>query len=99
MATLVKPIVGDWYKTTEGQMFEVIASDEEEQVIEVQFYDGTVEEYDFETWANLDPEEMEAPVAWSDYDLSEPDYDENSRTDSELSIHHPTWVRELEEVD
>jgi hypothetical protein len=46
----IDPIVGDWYRS-HGQVFEVIAVDELEGVVEVQHSDGTLEEIDLDDWA------------------------------------------------
>ncbi len=69
------PAVGNWYQTVEGEILEVVAMDQEEQSIEVQFYDGTVEEYDADTWDELVQNAAEAPEDWSgSFDISNDDY-------------------------
>jgi hypothetical protein len=69
------PAIGSWYQNLEGDILEVVALDSEEQTVEVQFYDGTVEEYDFETWEELDLRPAEPPEDWSgSLDLSGDDY-------------------------
>jgi ATP-dependent helicase YprA (DUF1998 family) len=45
----IDPIVGDWY-ASHGQLFEVVAVDEDERVIEVQHADGDLEELDRDDW-------------------------------------------------
>jgi hypothetical protein len=45
----IDPIVGDWY-ASHGQLFEVVAVDEDERVIEVQHADGDLEEIDQDDW-------------------------------------------------
>ena len=69
------PKVGAWYQDADGTVLEVVAWDPEEKIIEAQFYDGTVEEYDFETWAQLEPRQIAPPEDWSgSLDLSSEDY-------------------------
>ena len=46
----IDPIVGDWY-LSHGQLFEVVALDEHERVVEVQHADGDLEEIDQDDWA------------------------------------------------
>ena len=46
----VKPIVGQWYRGATNELFEVVAIDDEDQTIEMQFFDGTVTEMDFDSW-------------------------------------------------
>jgi hypothetical protein len=43
------PVIGDWYRS-HGQLFEVVATDEDEGVIEIQHADGSIEEMDFDDW-------------------------------------------------
>jgi hypothetical protein len=45
----IEPIVGDWYRS-HGQLFEVVATDEEEELIEIQHADGNLEEMDLDDW-------------------------------------------------
>ena len=44
-----RPEIGAWYQTVEGTYLEVVALDLEDGTMEVQFYDGAVEEYDSES--------------------------------------------------
>ncbi|MBL3590616.1 MAG: hypothetical protein JMN24_12575 [gamma proteobacterium endosymbiont of Lamellibrachia anaximandri] len=67
--------VGAWFKTNEGENLEVVAYDAEDGSIEVQFYDGTIEEYDFEDWAALEVRSIAPPEDWAgSYDISKDDY-------------------------
>jgi hypothetical protein len=45
----IDPIVGDWY-SSHGQLFEVVAVDDDERVIEVQHADGDLEEIEQDDW-------------------------------------------------
>ena len=50
MATaLCNPEIGMWYRDIQNRLFEVVAL-ENEDAIEVQYYDGDVTEYDRESW-------------------------------------------------
>lgn len=64
-----QPTIGDWYRTRGGALFEVVAIDEDDATIEIQYFDGTVEEMDREDWvAQWDEgllEAAEAPEDWS----------------------------------
>ena len=45
------PSIGHWYRDEhEGQTFEVVAIDDKEGTIEVQYNDGNISEFDTETW-------------------------------------------------
>ncbi len=45
----IEPVVGDWYRS-HGQLFEVVAVDDAERVIEIQHADGDLEEMEVEDW-------------------------------------------------
>lgn len=46
--SVVEPIIGEWYQDIQNRRFEVVAVDDDS--IEIQFYDGDVEELDMESW-------------------------------------------------
>jgi hypothetical protein len=48
------PAVGDWYQAADGSLFEIIAVDDEDGTIDIQHFDGTVEEVDFDAWEESD---------------------------------------------
>ena len=61
--------IGDWYRLSGGALFEVVAVDEDEGTIDIQYFDGTVEEMDREDWESQWEEgaleAAEAPEDWS----------------------------------
>lgn len=61
-----EPGVGNWYHRldTDAQ-FQVVAMDEDEGLIEIQYFEGDVEELDLDTWQELDIELAEAPEDWT----------------------------------
>jgi Family of unknown function (DUF6763) len=63
MSTDIDPIVGNWYKAEGENSFEVIAVDDD--TIEVQYFDGGVEEFDRATWGEMGIEAIEPPEDWS----------------------------------
>jgi hypothetical protein len=64
-----QPEIGSWYRLRGGETFEVVAVDEDDGTIEMQSYDGTVEEMDIEDWetqfASGEIEDAKAPEDWS----------------------------------
>jgi len=64
-----EPSVGDWYRLNGGELFEVVAVDEDDGTIEIQYFDGTVQEMEFEDWeAYCEDRALEAaepPEDWS----------------------------------
>src|ERR1700686_5869265 len=69
MATPQQPAIGDWYRLSGGALFEVVALDDDDGTIEIQYFDGTVEEMDIEDWETQwedgGLEAAEAPEDWS----------------------------------
>jgi hypothetical protein len=67
--TAPNPSIGEWYRHTGGDSFEVVAFDEDDGTIEIQYFDGTVEEMDTEDWhsqwADRALEAAEPPEDWS----------------------------------
>jgi len=60
------PIVGNWYRNLDtGADFEVVALDEDAQTVEIQYFDGEVEEWDMDTWYEMALEPIEAPEDWT----------------------------------
>ena len=86
--TVQQPGIGEWYRLRSGELLEVVAFDAADGTVEVQYFDGTVEELDFDDWrsqrASGAIEEAEAPEDWSgsvdvepEDGLSEVDLDED----------------------
>lgn len=69
------PIVDQWYfHQDKGQRFFVTAVNEDAETVEIQHFDGDVEEYTLEEWRELDIEISEEPENWSGaLDISEQD--------------------------
>jgi hypothetical protein len=65
----MKPTIGNWYRIKGSDSFEVVAFDEDDATIELQYFDGTVEEMDLEDWQAEHEagalEEIEAPEDWT----------------------------------
>lgn len=56
------PRIGSWYKDQDnGQCFEIVAIDEKQKTVEVQFFDGEISEFDIESWGSLNIHETAAP--------------------------------------
>lgn len=74
--TSPSPIVGSWYRRADGTTFEVVAIDRDDDTIEVQHFDGTLEEFDLESWGEQEFEEAGAPEDWTgSVDVEPEDYD------------------------
>ena len=59
------PRVGDWYRNHLQQSFEIVAYDEAEGAVEIQYFDGDLEEIELDAWQQLEIESIDAPEDWS----------------------------------
>jgi len=59
------PSIGQWFRHPGGVMFEVVAVDEGQRTVEIQQFDGTIDEVDVENWSRLLLTEVSAPEDWS----------------------------------
>ena len=71
------PVIGQWYRRPASESFEVVAIDTDDRTIEIQYFDGTVEEMDFEGWFEEPIEATEAPEDWTGSVDVEPEDTEN----------------------
>jgi hypothetical protein len=70
------PVIGQWFRRPNGTLFEVVAIDERAMTVEIQLFDGTVDEFDIERWPDLLLTEASAPEDWSgSVDMDPEDYD------------------------
>lgn len=62
----VSPILQEWYQDlASGRTFRIVALDEENDSIEVQYYNGDIGEFDFASWEDSVFSPIEAPEDWS----------------------------------
>ena len=59
------PVIGEWYRRPGGESFEVVAIDRDDRTIEIQYFDGTVEELETEEWYEAGIETGDAPEDWT----------------------------------
>lgn len=60
------PLIGEWYSDVlSGQIFEVIAFDDQAAAIEIQYVDGELSEIESENWAGMNLEVAAAPEDWA----------------------------------
>ncbi len=96
MPTDIDPITGQWYQPLDkGQEFQVVAVDDRSGVIEIQHYDGDVEELSPEEWRLLRVEIAEPPEDWTGpLDHIEPD----ELGLSDTAMDDEDWNEPLQEV-
>ena len=97
MPSETDPIVGNWYQRLDkGQEFQVVAVDEETGLVEMQHFDGDLEEMDLDTWCELEILPIEEPENWSGpVDVGEMD----DLTGTEVTDTPPEdWTEPLDEI-
>ena len=89
---VIYPDVGSWYRRLDGRLFEVVAVDDEALTVELQYFDGTIGEMDFDLWHGLELEPAAAPEDYSGpLDLDRPELRE-LRGVSGLGWHDPMEI-------
>ena len=72
------PEIGSWFRGSDGKTFEVVAVDDKDRTIEIQHFDGTVEEIDVDGWQEMAAQPIDAPEDWSgSMDVDDDDLPEN----------------------
>jgi len=92
----VLPIVNEWYQDPQGDYLMVIAVEEDDGIVEVQFFEGEIAEFDLETWNAMGFETSEAPEDWTD------DIDRDDLGDTDYPLHPEDWngpADEMEKLD
>ncbi len=84
------PAIGKWFRRPDGTLLEVVAVDEEDKTIEIQLFDGTIDEVDIETWREQFLVEANAPEDWSGaVDMDPEDYVGTARNEMPAGFHDP----------
>lgn len=92
------PPIGSWYRHPDGTLFEVVAVDEDDATIELQHFDGTLDEVDLDIWSGLLVESVGAPEDWSgSVDVDPADLDVSLQSDVAAGWQDP--LRYLEQGD
>ncbi len=91
-----EPVVGAFYEDLEedGRTFEVLAFDENDGTIEIQYGDGTTDEIDLDDWYGMDLEQLE-----SDEDDDEDDADDSDAADDDTDLDDDDELDENEEEE
>lgn len=98
------PVVGNWYRLkigrTGAELFEVVAIDDNDATIEVQHFDGTLGEMDFDSWEEQWEESLlesaQAPEDWTGSVDVEPEDIEQHITDAGADRQ---WASPLDYLD
>jgi hypothetical protein len=71
------PIPGKWYEDLdENEIFQVLSVDPDQEIIEIQYDNGDIEEIELDAWHELDLDQAEQPEGWSSSTEEKKDDDE-----------------------
>jgi Family of unknown function (DUF6763) len=78
------PVQGQWYEDLEeNEIFKVLSVDPDEEIIEIQYENGDIEELDLDTWHELDLERAQEPEGWASDDEEEEEEEEDDEDDED----------------
>ena len=66
MAKSTDHIIAQWYHYPQkSEKFQVTAIDEQSDSVEIQYFDGNIDEFELTTWYTLEIEPIETPEDWT----------------------------------
>jgi predicted dehydrogenase len=78
------PVQGKWYEDLEeNEVFKVLSVDPDQELVEVQYENGDIEEIDLDTWHELDLEQANEPEGWASDDEAEDDEEEEDEDEDD----------------
>jgi hypothetical protein len=84
------PAIGKWFRRPNGTLLEVVAVDESENTIEIQLFDGTLDEIEIESWRDQLLVEVGAPDDWTgSMDMDPDDYKGIAADEMPPGFHDP----------
>jgi hypothetical protein len=101
------PVLGQWYEDLEeNEIFRVLSLNPDEELVELQYENGDIEEIDLDTWHELDLERATEPEGWAsdtpvegakedEEDLDEEDEDDDDWDEDE----DDDWDDDDDELD
>jgi predicted dehydrogenase len=96
------PVQGQWYEDLEeNEIFRVLSVDPDEEIIEVQYENGDIEEIDLDTWHELDLERAEEPEGWAsdDDDDDEEEEEDEDEDDWDEDEDDDDWDDDDDDLD
>lgn len=84
------PAIGQWFRSPNGTLLEVVAVDEDDNTVDIQLFDGTIDEIEMEVWREQFLVEIAAPEDWSgSVDMDPEDYVGTSSSEMPAGFHDP----------
>ena len=87
---MLYPIIGQCFSRPSGTLFEVVAIDDDDRTVEIQQFDGTIDEVDIDNWSDLMLTEVSAPEDWSgSVDMDPEDFVSKKNSEMPSGYHDP----------
>ena len=91
------PTVGVWYRKPSGRLVQVVALDGKTGTVEMQHFDGTLEEVDLEVWPEAVLMTVAPPEDWSgSIDVAPEDH---CQFDDDAEVGHPAYLDAMDYID
>lgn len=96
-----KAVIGDWYLGIGNEdPFEVVAVDEELGTIDVQYFDGSIDEFDLDTWDEMETVPCAPPEDVSGiYEMEFGEFDDTDESSHELDEYGQDGLQIYHESD
>ncbi|MBV1931013.1 MAG: hypothetical protein KUG71_04785 [Porticoccaceae bacterium] len=93
----ILPQLNDWYQDVEDDaLFEIVAIDEQEGYIEVQYVNGEIGEFDSDIWEQMIILKAQPPEDWrAAYEIA----DDNQASDGTAAFSMANWDDPVAHVD
>ncbi|WP_157994545.1 DUF6763 family protein [Peristeroidobacter agariperforans] len=92
MARDYDPVQGKWYEDLEeNEVFKVLSVDPDQELVEVQYENGDIEEIDLDTWHELDLELSQEPEGWANDDEEEEEEEEDDEDEDDWDEDDDDW--------
>jgi hypothetical protein len=95
------PVQGKWYEDLEeNEIFKVLSVDPDQELVEVQYENGDIEEIDLDTWHELDLELSQEPEGWaSDTEEKAEEEEEEEEEEDDWDEDDDDWDEDEDEDD
>ena len=95
MTSATNPVVGEWYNMPhKAQRFQVAAIDHHTDTVEIQYFDGTVDEIEIAAWYALDMGHVEEPEDWT----GPIDIEIDNLVPTDMEMRREDWAEPYDEL-
>jgi hypothetical protein len=94
------PVQGKWYEDLEeNEVFKVLSVDPDQELVQVQYENGDIEEIDLDTWHELDLEQAEEPEGWASDKEAAAEEEEEEEDEDDWDEDDDDWDEDEDDDD